>query len=196
MTCFSISVSKRLKIVRVASGYHSAKEFTEKHSIPSSTYSQHENGRRMLSIENIINYAELTNVDPAWLMTGRGNPCGEILNQSDLEQKILVEQEKLEKMGELDAGAIPLISMEKKYSNVNIYIFKKILNMLLPLLKDIPDSRNEDVVNFCFDLYNKIVATNVDEAEREKLIKIGFESYFKGLGVRVTEEFLKNIVVV
>ena len=51
--------------------------------------------------------------------TGKGNPCGEKLNQSDLEEKILIEQEKLEKMGELDSNAIPLISMEKKYSNIS-----------------------------------------------------------------------------
>ena len=196
MTNFAINISKRLKMTRIASGYHSAKEFTEKYSIPSSTYCQHENGKRMLSIENIIHYAELTDVDPAWLMTGKGNPCGEKLNQSDLEEKILIEQEKLEKIGELESSAIPLISIEKKYSNVNIHIFKRILNILLPLLKDIPDSKIEDVVNFCFDLYNRILATNADGADREKLIKIGFESFFKGLGMRITDEFLRNIAVV
>jgi hypothetical protein len=196
MNNFSKNVSKRLRIARLASGYNSAKEFTEKHSIPASTYSQHENGKRMLSVENIIHYSELTNVDPAWLMTGRGNPCGERLNQSDLEEKILAEQEKLEKTGAIDVIAVPLVSMEKKYSNVNIHIFKRILNVLLPLLKDIPDSKIEDVVDFCFDLYNRIVATNADGPDREKLIKIGFESFFKGMGIRITDEFIRNIVVV
>lgn len=196
MNNFSINISKRLKIIRLASGYNSAKEFTEKYSIPSSTYCQHENGKRMLSIENIIHYAELTNVDPAWLMTGKGNPCGEKPNQSDLEEKILAEQGKLEKVGELDVSAIPLVSMEKKYSSVNIHVFKRILNVLLPLLKDIPDSKIEDVVDFCFDLYNRIVATNADGPDREKLIKIGFESFFKGLGLRISDDFIRNVVVI
>lgn len=196
MNDFSIKISKRLRIVRIASGYNSAKDFTEKFNIPSSTYSQHETGKRMLSIENIVNYAKLTSVDPAWLMTGKGNPCGETPNQIDLEKKILKAQAKLENAGELNVTPVPLVSMEKKYSTVDIHIFKKILNLLLPLLKDIPDPKIEDVVDFCFDLYNRIVATNVDGAEREKLIKIGFDSFFKGLGIRVADEQLKKFAIV
>lgn len=196
MTDLTKIVSMRLKIARIASGYHSAKEFTEKYFIPASTYCQHENGKRVLSLENIIHYADLTNVDAAWLMTGRGNPCGEKFNHNGLEERILAEQENLEKVGAIDVSAIPLVSMERKFSNVNIHVFRKILNILLPLLKDIPDPKIEDVVDFCFDLYNRIIATNADGAEREKLIKIGFDSFFKGLGIRITDEFLRNIAVV
>ena len=87
MTNFAINVSKRLKIARVASGYHSAKEFTEKYAIPSSTYCQHENGNRALTLENVATYAQLLNVDPAWLITGRGSPCGENYVE-DFEDKI------------------------------------------------------------------------------------------------------------
>lgn len=190
------NVSIRLKIARVASGFHSAKEFIEKHSIPASTYSQHENGKRALSLENITHYADLTNVDAAWLVTGRGNPCGEKFNQSGLEEKILAEQERLENMGELDVSAIPLVSIEKKFSSVNIHVFRKILNILLPLLKDVPDPKVEDIVDFCFDLYNKIIATNANDFEREKLIKIGFDSFFKGLNIRIKDEVLRNIAAI
>ncbi len=196
MNNFAINVAKRLRMVRIASGYCSAKEFTKKYSIPASTYSQHENGKRILSLENIIHYAELTSVDPAWLMTGHGNPCGDKPNRHGFEEKILAEQERLEKIGDLDTSAVPLISTDRTYSNVNIHILKNILNILLPLLKNVPDPKVEDVITFCFDLYNKIVATNADGAEREKLIKIGFESFFKGLGIRITDEFLANIAVV
>ena len=196
MNELSKNVSIRLKMARIASGFHSAKEFTEKYSIPASTYSQHENGKRALSLENITHYADLTNVDAAWLITGRGNPCGEKFNQSGLEERILAEQERLENIGELDVSVIPLVSMERKFSNVNIHVFSKILNILLPLLKDIPDPKIEDVVDFCFDLYNKIIATNADGFEREKLIKIGFDSFFKGLNIRITDEFLRNIAVI
>lgn len=191
---FIKNISKRLKMVRIASGYNTAKEFTEKYSIPASTYSQHENGKRGLSIENIIHYAEVIKVDPSWLITGEGNPCGSYSDKT-LEKIILEEQDRLELIGELEATAIPLIEIENRYSNVNIQIFKNILEELLPLLKNIPDSKTEDAINFCFELYNIIVATNVNGNERLKIVRICLESFFKGLGVNVTDELLKNVAM-
>ena len=191
---FIKNISKRLKIARIASGYNTAREFTEKYSIPASTYSQHENGKRALSIENIINYAEVIKVDPSWLITGEGNPCGSY-SDKQLEKIILEEQDRLESTGELDAMAIPLIDVENRYSSVNIHVFKKILEELLPLLKNTPDSKTEDAINFCFDLYNIIVATNVNGNERVKIVRICLESFFKGLGINVTEELLRNVAM-
>ena len=196
MANFAINISKRLKIARLASGYNSAKKFTEKYSIPPSTYSQHENAKRILSIENIMYYSKLFNVDPAWLMTGKGNPCGDNTNQADLEEKILAEQANLEKIVTLEAYSIPLISMKKKYSNVNIHIFKKLLNILLPLLKDIPDPKIEEVIDFCFNLYNRIVEAKSHNNEQDEMIIIGYESFFKGLGIRVTDELLMNLALI
>lgn len=114
-------VSKRLKIARKANGFKTAKEFSEKYSIPTSTYNQHEGGKRTLSIENLINYAYMLNIDPTWLLTGQGNPCeNEVF--SDIEQKILEEQDNLGKSGELDLSAIPIISSNKTYCNINVVL--------------------------------------------------------------------------
>ena len=63
-------ISTRLKIARKANGYSSTKEFVEKNSIASTTYWQHESGKRALSIENLFNYSEiLVSVRPAPLLT-------------------------------------------------------------------------------------------------------------------------------
>ena len=194
MTDFLQDISKRLKIVRLSAGYHSAKKFTEEYAIPASTYCQHENGNRALTLENVATYAKLLNVDPAWLMTWRGSPCGEDYDK-DLEDKILLEQERMIKQGELHAAATPLISEKNMYSNVNIPVFKKVLQELLPLLKDIPDPNINDVIDFCFDLYNKIIVTNAEGDDRIHLIKLCFASFFKGLEIRITEESLKNIAM-
>ena len=74
------------------------------------------------------------------------------------------------KQGELHAAATPLISEKNTYSNVNIPVFKKVLQELLPLLKDIPDSNINDVIDFCCDLYNKIIVTNAEGDDRIHLI--------------------------
>ena len=195
MTEFLQDIPKRLKIVRVAAGYHSAKKFVDMSGIPASTYCQHESGSRALTLENVANYARLLKVDPAWLITGRGSPCGEY-HEKDLEDKILLEQERLTKTGELHAAAIPLISEINKYSNVDIPVFKKILQELLPLLKNIPDPKIDDSIDFCFLLYNKVIVANAEGDDRVQLIKLCFESFFKGLEIRITEEFLEKIAMV
>lgn len=195
MINFLQEIPKRLRIVRVASGYPSAKSFIEQHGIPASTYSQHENGSRALTLENVAHYAQLFNIDPAWLITGRGSPSGENYDE-DLEEKILLEQERMIKNGELHAVSVPLISEKNKYSNVDIPVLKKILEELLPLLKAIPEVNIADATDFCFELYNKIIVANAEGDNRVQLIKLCFESFFKGVEIRMTEKFLENIAMV
>jgi transcriptional regulator with XRE-family HTH domain len=189
------NISVRLKISRIASGHKTAKDFTEKHSISASTYCQHELGKRSLSIENLLNYADLTRVDPAWLLTGQGNPCGEY-GDKDLENQILKEQARLENTGKLKSNQIPQIELAQLYSRVNIAIFKKILQELLPLIKNIPESKSDEVINFCFELYNRIISTNVEGEERAKFIRICLESFFNGLGLRIKDETLDKVSMI
>ena len=98
--------------------------------------------------------------------------------------------------GELSAYAIPTISLEHKYSMVNTSVLKKILLQLLPILKQIPETNMEESLDFCFDLYNKIIATNADGEERSKIIDVCLESFFKGLGIRIADELLRNVAFI
>ncbi len=177
------NISQRLKIVRVASGYLSAKEFTDKFKIPPSTYNQHENGKRTLSLENIFFYCEIFHIEPAWFILGLGNPCPDDENYTELEKKILLEQHRLCSIGKIDAVSTPVINSYKKYSLVDVKIIKKILNYILPMLHIIPKSKKDEVIDFCFDLYNKITTSDINDIEQEYIIKIGLESFFKGLGI-------------
>lgn len=189
------AISTRLKIARIASGYHTSKEFAELNGIPLTTYCQLETGKRAMTIESLFNYSTWLNIEPSWLLTGQGNPCGEF-GDKDLEQKILARQETLGRSGHLETSAIPTISLHNKYSNINIEIFKKVLHDLLPLLKDLPNSNTDDVIDFCFELYNRIVTTDVEDDERGKLIKICLESFFSGLGIRVADDTIKNLAMI
>ena len=195
MTFFLKDIPKRLKMVRIASGYRTAREFVRAHDIPVSTYSQHERGERTLTLENVAYYASLLNIDPSWLITGNGSPCAGF-NDKELEVKILLAQEEMIKNGEREVVAVPIISVEHHYSMINSIVFGKTLEQLVPLLRLIPDSKVSDAVNFCFEVYNRIVATNAEGNDKIDLIKLCFESFIKGLGIRNTEDFLKNNAMV
>lgn len=191
---FIDNISKRLKIARFSCGYSTAKDFTEKFNIPASTYSQHENGKRSLSLENIMFYSDLLQINHIWLITGQGNPSKND-NPNEFVGKIYLEQEKLFASGGMEADEVELISLEKQYSTVNLRLLKTIFQELLPLLKHIPDKEIEDVVNFCFELYNKVLSVHADEKERLKLIRICLESFFNGLGIKITDKVLRNIAI-
>ncbi len=68
------AIGSRLKIARIAAGYDTATQFCEKFNIPQSTYSLHETGKRGIKVDLAHRYAELLNIEPAWLITGTGNP--------------------------------------------------------------------------------------------------------------------------
>jgi transcriptional regulator with XRE-family HTH domain len=66
-----LEIGKRLQKARKNSGYRSARAFARHHSIPESTYSQHETGKRSLSPKMVIYYCECFNINPTWLISGQ-----------------------------------------------------------------------------------------------------------------------------
>lgn len=187
MTFILQDIPKRLKIARIAAGYRTARDFIRVHGIPVSTYSQHERGERVLTLENVGYYSNILNIDPAWLLTGKGNPCGHQANEN-LEKQIILAQEQMINTGELDATEIPIINSENNYATINVLVFRKILEQLIPLLRFIPDPKNSDAVDFCFEIYNRIITTNADENDRIMLIKFCFDSFFKGLEMGIKDD--------
>lgn len=183
MTDRTQNIAVRLKIARIASGFKTSKDFAEKQAIALSTYCQHETGKRPLSIEQLFFYAELTGVEPTWLLTGDGNPCSNSDNKHK-EQTILQEQEKLGCSGELAVNAIPLVSDQNRFSYVNMKLFKMIILNSLPFIQNISDAHIPETIDFCFELYNRIITLDAKDEERIKVIKIGLKSFFDGLGVR------------
>ena len=101
-----------------------------------------------------------------------------------MEQTILQEQEKLGCSGELAANAIPLVSDQDRFSYVNMKLFKMIILDSIPHIKNISDTHISEAVDFCFELYNRIITLDAKDEERIKVIKIGLKSFFEGLGVR------------
>lgn len=54
-----MELKNKLREERVKAGYKTAKEFCIKHEIPYTTYIQHENGSRQMTIELLDKYANL-----------------------------------------------------------------------------------------------------------------------------------------
>ena len=73
----------RLRLARIAAGYRTQQEFSDKNSLSQSTYNLHETGKRGLRQEVAEDYARLLgNCSAAWLLFGTGDrPNG--LNPKD-----------------------------------------------------------------------------------------------------------------
>jgi SOS-response transcriptional repressor LexA len=65
-------ICARLKQLRIARGFPTAKAFALKHQLKVSTYTLHEAGTRSMSFAVIESYSQLLNVDKHWLLTGEG----------------------------------------------------------------------------------------------------------------------------
>lgn len=68
------SIGKRLKIARISAGYNTARDFTQKFNTPSSTYSNHENGKVEMKSSELAKYCRILEVSADWLLFGKGKP--------------------------------------------------------------------------------------------------------------------------
>ncbi len=76
-----------MRAARRAAGYSSARDFATRHEIPESTYSQHETGKRSLSVNMLLRYSEVLNANPGWLLTGVGVPYHSEVNRQLTSQE-------------------------------------------------------------------------------------------------------------
>lgn len=64
------TIHGRLKKARIDSGYRFAGLFAKKNKIEATTYRNHENGTRRISLDWLKRYANMTGADMNWLLTG------------------------------------------------------------------------------------------------------------------------------
>ena len=188
----TVAIALRLRVARKASGYKTSKEFAKKHNIAPSTYSQHETGKRLLSIESLLSYGETMEVNPSWILTGEGPPCFANTGDNDRESKILKAIRSLEEAGEIRAAPGALIT-NARYSNIDIMLFKSLLLAIIPFLKNFNDNiAHEHFIDFSFQVYNQVVMTNVDSKTKRALIEISVQSFFKGMEASRVKEIAQK----
>ena len=94
-----IQIGKRLQKARKDAGFRSARAFALHYSIPESTYSQHETGKRSLSPKMVCYYCECFKVDANWLILDREDVSGQSTDSKKLNIVVLQKalQEAIQK---------------------------------------------------------------------------------------------------
>jgi transcriptional regulator with XRE-family HTH domain len=181
MSSIDREIGFRLKIARKAAGFKTAISFAQKMRIAKSTFSQHENGTRSLTAEQIIFYSDTLQIDPSWLLTGNGHPCPTDKNKEVKKAYIEKEVNLLIEDNQLPATKNSTISMENNSATVNMPLFSKIIILsLAELSKNNVHIQAEELVKFCISMYNSIEFLNSDESEKDSIINLSIKSMMLG----------------
>lgn len=174
-------IGLRLKVARKSAGYKTALDFANKMQIPKSTYSQHENGKRSLTAEQIMHYSHKLDVEATWLLTGFGHPCPLGKNKKERKEKIEHEITQLQELNELPYLKNPRIETYDNSAVVNMELFSKIITSAINALS----SKNlcieaDELVAFCVDTYNNIEFLTTSCDEKNKIIDLSVNSMLRG----------------
>lgn len=175
MSAISIGIAKRLKAARIAAGFKTAKDFATTENIPVTTYSQHESAKRCLTPELIVNYSTKFKINPYWLLTGLGEA---FLGQVSHEKKTKLE-------GQLFPISAAVTNHAKNYKLIDQSLLKQILATAEFLFYDKTVTLSyAELVDYCFELYDTVSSLNLNETEKEKIIKLSVASLKRGtLGI-------------
>lgn len=181
MSSIDREIGLRLKIARKAAGFKTAISFAQKMNIAKSTFSQHENGTRSLTAEQIIFYSDTLQIDPSWLLTGNGHPCPTDKNKETKKAYIEKEVCLLIEENQLPTAKNSTISMENNSAIVNMPLFSKIIILSLSeLSKNNVHIQAEELVKFCINMYNSIEFLHSDENEKDSIINLSIKSMMSG----------------
>lgn len=179
MSNIATQIGQRLRAIRKAAGYHSAKSFAKQHKFPESTYSQHETGKRSINAETLLEYSRLIGFNPGWLLTGTGIPFLSNDIQDSHYQQLEEELRKLN-VGTNDFHVLPLIN--NGLSIVDTDTLSQVLTeILIALEKQAFKVNPELLIDFCINVYNSVISSGVNTQEQKKsIISISVSSLIEG----------------
>lgn len=174
-------VGIRLKIARKTAGYRTSLDFANHMSIPKSTYSQHENGKRSLTAKQITNYAEILDIEASWLLTGLGHPCPQGKNKNLRKEEIESEIGRFQQTNNLPFYKNPTIDIKDGSAVINMDLFSKILTSAISMLasKHLLIQADE-LMDFLIHIYNNIAFLSTTSEEKYKIIELSINSMFRG----------------
>ncbi len=180
MSKLSEQIGLRLRAARRAANFRSARTFAFQNEIPESTYSQHETGKRALSPEMLLNYSQLLNVDPGWLLTGDGSPY--LMQGQDQEREQLISQEMQNLRNFLDGSMYKIPPIKGRIALIDMELFLDVLRAIaVSFSNDKISVSYEDLIDFCIDIYNNVVTTSVNEKNRKSMINLSISSLKRGM---------------
>ena len=158
MTTLVENIGKRLQAARKAAGYRSATAFTSQHNIPLSTYSQHENGKRALGADMLMQYSQLLGVSPGWLLSGEDASADLPMMTLDLLP--------------IQADAIATVDMT---------LFSQVLLRLVPVVAQYElRISHQDIVEFALDVYNGVIITSAGKEDKLAMVDLSIASLKRG----------------
>jgi transcriptional regulator with XRE-family HTH domain len=177
----NIEVGLRLKVARKTAGFKTALDFANQMKIPKSTYSQHENGKRSLTAEQIIYYADKLDIAASWLLTGQGHPCSLSSNMNQRKEKIEIEVIQYQLLNKLPQLKNAYVEINNNAAVVNMELFSEIITSAITALtsKNLP-ILSKELVSFCIDIYNNIEFLEVSHKEKIKIIDLSINSMLRG----------------
>ena len=174
----AMDIGLRLKAARKAASYKTACAFAKHHHIPVSTYSQHENGKRVLNADILLQYGELLNVSPGWILSGTGDPYMDNKSVSDKKEVITRELFTLNKQPAAERSLAPI---EGDIAWVDMRLFSDVLLRFVPLLRDVElPIEKEELMAFAIEVYNGVVMTSATQADKLAMIDLSITSLKRG----------------
>ncbi len=154
-------IGNRLRKARKLRGYKSARAFAIEQQIPESTYSQHETGKRSLSPETVLRYCECLRVEPGWLLTGReASPDLLLVNETVPEATLNASVRQASNQQTDNTSA----KITDDLVFINMDVFRNVLGKAIHKFLE-TDARGinvEELIKYCFGVYNGIVTRSRD----------------------------------
>jgi hypothetical protein len=185
MKCLTDAIAARLSAARRVC-FDSARSFAKQFDVPESTYSQHETGKRALSVNALLEYSDWLSIDPGWMLTGKGLPYPGAKGGADRQSALYQHLNKIDKE--------QLFAFEQRYliqhdfAIVDVALFREVLQKMMTAAKDIESLNNESLLEFAFDAYNSVVQTSADHAHKVQMIELSIASLVRGLSHQKSDQ--------
>ena len=158
-------ILKRLKLARLLRGFSSTRAFAKYYNIPFSTYAQHESGCRSMSITCLLEYCELLQIQPGWIICNIGK-----IDIDSAGTSYQNEQNNIKQLESITGKNKELIDVE---------LLTTILIRAAPLLID--EKIKTDAITFCYKLYDDMINISIDKSNINTNISLAINSMLKSL---------------
>lgn len=178
-------IALRLSAARRVS-FDSARNFAKQFGVAESTYCQHENGKRALSVNALWEYASWLGVDQGWLLTGRGLPYPHDRDCTEKQAALFHQLDELDKERLYEEEQRYLIT--DGYTMVDVDVLKQVMSMLVTSLKNNINIDADIFLEFVIDTYNSVIQTSASLEDKKRMIELSVQSLARGLGSQVQNE--------
>lgn len=177
MKCLTEAVAARLSAARRVR-YDSARSFAKAFNLPESTYSQHETGKRALSVNALMEYSERLAIDPGWLLTGNGLPYLEETGSTEKQAALYQHLSEIDKEQLFEFEQRYLIQHD--FAIVDVALFKDVLRRILDVSRNNKSIEAQELLDFAFDAYNSVVQISSCHEDKIRMIELSIKSLVRG----------------